>query len=104
VFSGLVKLDDRLDIVPDLAERWDVSADGRRYTFHLRPGAKFHSGREVRPEDFKYAMARALDPATKSTVAKQYLGDVVGAADVLAGKANELRGVTVVDPSTLAIE
>jgi oligopeptide transport system substrate-binding protein len=104
VHSGLVRLDDKLQIVPDLAERWDLSPDGRRYEFHLRPGVKFHSGRDVRSEDFKYAMERALDPATKSNTAKQYLGDIVGAADVMAGKTTDLRGVQVVDPTTLAIE
>lgn len=104
IWSGLVKLNDKLEIVPDLAERWDVSPDGRRYVFHLRPGIKFHSGRAVRPDDFKYAMQRALDPATKSATAKQYLGDVVGAADVLSGTTTDLRGVQVVDASTLAIE
>ena len=104
IWSGLVKLNDKLEIVPDLAERWDLSPDGKRYTFHLRPGVKFHSGRDVRPDDFKYAMQRALDPATKSTTAKQYLGDIVGAADVLASKTTDLRGVQVVDASTLSIE
>ena len=104
IFSGLVKLDNQLNVVPDLSDRWDVSADGMKYQFHLRPGVKFHSGRDVTPGDFKYAMERALNPATKSPIAKQYLGDIVGAQDVLDGKRTDLRGVTVVDQSTLGIE
>lgn len=104
IHSGLVRLDEKLEVVPDLAERWDVSADGKTYQFRLRPGIKFHSGRDVRSEDFKYAMERALDPATRSNTAKLYLGDIVGAADVLAGRTRDLRGVRVVDASTLEIE
>jgi peptide/nickel transport system substrate-binding protein len=50
-------------IVPDLAERWDVSSDGRVYTFHLRKGVRFHNkppvnGREVTSADAKYSMER----------------------------------------------
>lgn len=104
IYSGLVKLNNRLEVVPDLAERWELSPDGRTYTFRLRPGIRFHSGREVVAGDFKYAMERALDPATQSTVGKTYLGDVVGAAEMAAGQARELRGVRTPDPRTLEIE
>jgi oligopeptide transport system substrate-binding protein len=104
IYSGLVRLDQKLEIVPDLAERWELSPDGRTYTFTLRANARFHSGRAVEPGDFKYAMERALAPATKSKNAAQYLGDLVGAADVLAGRATELAGVQVVDARTLAIQ
>jgi peptide/nickel transport system substrate-binding protein len=52
-------------IVPDLAERWTTSADGRVYTFHLRRGVKFHSkppvnGREVTADDVKYSLERFM--------------------------------------------
>lgn len=41
-FEGLVRLDESGAIVPGAAQRWDVSADGRTYTFHLREGMKWH--------------------------------------------------------------
>jgi oligopeptide transport system substrate-binding protein len=104
LYSGLVKLDQKLEIVPDLAERWELSPDGRTYTFTLRAGTRFHSGREVQPADFKYAMERALTPATGSTNVMQYLGDVVGAADLRGGRATELAGVRIVDARTLTVE
>ncbi|HEV8633047.1 MAG TPA: peptide ABC transporter substrate-binding protein [Chloroflexota bacterium] len=104
IFSGLVRLDERLEIVPDLAERWELSPDGRTYTFTVRADAKFHSGRAVTADDFKYALERALNPATHSTTAHSYLGDIVGAADLLAGRATDLRGVRAPDPRTLEIE
>ena len=62
VFSGLVTIDEDLNIVPDIALRWDVSNDERTYTFHLRNDVKFHDGKAVKAHDFKYSMERALDP------------------------------------------
>jgi len=47
IFSGLVRLDHELNIVPDIAESWEKSPDGKTYTFYLRQGVKFHSGREA---------------------------------------------------------
>jgi peptide/nickel transport system substrate-binding protein len=43
------------EVEPDLAERYDVSPDGRVHTFHLRQNARFHSGREVTADDVKYS-------------------------------------------------
>ncbi|NDF38251.1 MAG: hypothetical protein EB140_04880, partial [Proteobacteria bacterium] len=45
IFSGLTALNDKLEVVPDLAEKWSVSQDGRIYTFTIRKNARFHDGR-----------------------------------------------------------
>lgn len=104
IFSGLVSLNTKLQIEPDLAQSWDVSPDGTTYTFHLRQGAKFQDGKEVKASDFKYSFERAADPKTESTTADTYLGDIVGLKDKLAGKATEVKGVTVIDDYTLQIK
>ncbi len=93
IFSGLVSLNSSLQVVPDLAERWDLSADGKTYTFHLRPGARFHDGHAVTAADVKYSLERACNPATGSGVAAVYLGDIVGAKEMLAGEAVEISGI-----------
>ena len=103
IFSGLVRLDEELDIVPDIAESWEPSPDGKTYTFHLRQGVKFHDGREVRAADFKYSWERACDPDTGSGTATTYLGDIVGAKDMLAGKTGEITGVEVIGDYTLRV-
>lgn len=103
IFGGLVQLDDKLQPAPDIAYNWQVSDDGRTYTFYLRPDAKFHSGRGVTAGDFKYSWERASSPATGSQTAATYLGDIVGARDVLAGKATQISGVTVVNDYTLQV-
>ncbi|MGD9143429.1 MAG: peptide ABC transporter substrate-binding protein [Dehalococcoidia bacterium] len=104
IFGGLVRLDDELEIVPDIAERWDISDDSRTYTFHLREDVEFHDGRQVKADDFKYSWERACNPATGSLVAPLYLGDISGADDVLAGNASEISGVTVVNDYELRVQ
>lgn len=103
IFSGLVRLDRDLKVQPDLAERWDVSPDGKVYTFYLNPKATFHDGRPVLAEDVKYSMERALDPATGSVVAENFLGDIVGAKDLSRGRADAVSGIKVIDDGTLEI-
>ncbi len=103
IFSGLVTLDNELNVIGDIAEDWEVSADGKTYTFHLRQGVKFHDGRAVTAGDFKYSIERAADPETGSPVAEAYLGDIVGVKEKLAGEADDVSGVRVIDKSTLEI-
>lgn len=103
IYSGLVGLDEDLNVVPEVAERWEVSADGTVYTFYLRPDVYFHSGRAATAEDFKYSIERACDPATRSPVARTYLGDIVGVHERLDGEASEVRGVEVVNRATVRI-
>ena len=103
IFGGLVTIDRDLQIVPDLAENWDVSTDGRVYTFHIRPDAQFHSGRPVTAKDVQWSLERAADPATQSPIASQYLGDIVGVSDKLAGAAATIEGVRVIGKGTVEI-
>ena len=58
LFENLLTFDAKFQIVPQLAERWEVSADGKVYTFHLRKGVKFHNGREMTAEDVKASVDR----------------------------------------------
>ncbi len=104
IFSSLVTIDENMKIVPDIATGWDISKDGRTYTFHLRRDAKFQNGTPVTADAFKYSMERATDPKLRSQVAQLYLGDIVGVMDKLSGKAQEVRGIRVKDPYTLEIE
>jgi len=103
IFSGLVTLDTNLNVIGDIAADWEVSPDGKTYTFHLREGVKFHDGRAVTASDFKYSFERAADPETGSPVAEAYLGDIVGVKQKLSGEADTVSGVRVIDESTLEI-
>ena len=101
VFGGLVTIDPDLNIVADLAESWDISDDGRVYTFHLRPDAKFHDGRPVTAHDVQWSLERVTNPLTESPVVEQYLGDIVGVKEKLAGDATAISGVRFIDEHTI---
>ncbi len=103
IFSGLVTLNPDLEVVPDIAESWEMSEDRTIYTFHLRKDVKFHDGKPVTAQDFKYSIERACDPATGSVVADTYLGDIIGAKEKLRGLTDEVAGVQVIDDHTLEI-
>ncbi|MQG38356.1 MAG: hypothetical protein FI719_08430, partial [SAR202 cluster bacterium] len=103
VFGGLVTIDSDLNVVPDLAEDWDVSDDGRVYTFRIRPDATFHDGSPVTAEDVRWSFERATNPLTEAPNVDQYLGDIEGVDDKVAGDALEISGVRVIDERTIEI-
>ncbi len=103
IFSGLVRLDHELETVPDIAETWEKSPDGKTFTFYLREGVRFHSGREIKAADFKYSWERACHPDTGSGTAATYLGDIVGVSEMIEGETQEISGVEVVDDYTLRV-
>lgn len=104
IFSGLVTLDTDLQVQPELAERWEVSQDGRHYTFYMRPEAAFHDGRPVTAQDVIDSWERAADPKTGSDTAATYLGDIVGVNEMLAGDADHIAGLRAIDDRTLEVE
>jgi len=89
--------------VPDMAEGYEISADGTVYTFTLKPGIKFHNGREVEAADFKYSLERCLDPAWQSW-ASYYLVSIEGAQAVLDGTTKEATGIQVLDKYTIRFQ
>lgn len=103
MFSGLVAFDSDMNLVPDIAGSWETDNTNTVYTFHLREGVAFHDGVSVTAGDFKYSWERACDPATGSQTAGTYLNDVVGVTEMLAGDAQEIAGVQVVDDYTLQV-
>src|SRR5206468_7589796 len=54
------------DLVPELAESYEISPDGTQYTFKLHTDAKFHNGRPITADDVKYSIERAVNPKTQS--------------------------------------
>lgn len=77
VFEGLVGLDRHGRIVPRLAEAWEISADGREYTFRLRDGARFHDGAKLTAADVKFSFERAV--AADSKNAQKWIFAPIGA-------------------------
>ena len=66
LFEGLTRLDAKDRPLPGVATQWEISADGLRYIFHLRPDARWSNGEALTAHDFVYSWRRALDPETAS--------------------------------------
>jgi len=60
LFSGLIRLDDQANPYPELARSWEVSADARTYTFHLRPGVRWHDGEPFTSADVAFTFEQVL--------------------------------------------
>ncbi len=105
VFAGLVEETPALEVVPDVAERWDVSPDGKVYTFHLRPDARWSDGAPVVAADFLYGWRRVLRRGEVDEIA-MLLDDIQGARAFHEGKTanpDEL-GIRPIGPHTLVVE
>ena len=61
IYQGLVSRTPEQDIVPALAEDWEVSEDGLTYTFTLREGVTFHDGQELTPQDVVWSLQTRKD-------------------------------------------
>jgi oligopeptide transport system substrate-binding protein len=90
-------------IVPGTAERWGVSADGLRYTFHIRPGARWSNGDPLTARDFEFGLRRSCDPATLNEYSS-ILYPILNAEAVITGRlAPDALGVRALDDATLEI-
>ena len=106
LFEGLVNYaPDGRSVVPGQAERWDLSPDGKTYTFHLRPGLKWSNGDPLTSADFLYSFRRLLEPTLGAELA--IYGDwVVGGKDYREGKNHDPAtiGFRAPDPLTFVVE
>jgi len=102
VYSGLVTLDAQSNVIADQAT-WDISTNNKVYTFYLKPDIFFSDGTPVTAQNYVYTLTRALLPAVNSPIAAYYEGPIVGANNVMSGKAKTLTGVKALNAQTLQI-
>jgi ABC-type oligopeptide transport system substrate-binding subunit len=105
LFSGLLEGSVAMEAMPDVARSWELSADGRRYVFHLRDDVRWSDGAPVTAGDFEYAWKRVLDPASGSPNTS-LLYDIKGARAFHQGEASDPGsvGVRALDDLTLVVE
>ncbi|MFK7923876.1 MAG: ABC transporter substrate-binding protein [Bacteroidia bacterium] len=117
IFNGLVRLDSNLIVRPVIAHSWDISEDGKTYTFHLRKGVQFHkhplfydqhqypdSTRSVVAEDFRYSLSRILNPEVASTGKWVFTGKIEGLEAHKEDPTLDIKGFAAPNDSTFVIQ
>lgn len=105
LYRGLVDYDRDAEFVPVLAQSWQVSPDGKTYTFTLREGVRYHDGTPLRADDFRFAIERVLDPGTASD-GTSFFENIVGAQEWIedrqsARRLEHLAGISCPDERTV---
>ena len=105
VFNRLVEMENddqgRMQILPSLAESWEVSEDGRCYTFHLRKGVSFSNGSPLTSADVEYTFKRLLTHPDSCN--RDIADNIVGADALEQGETAELEGLRIIDDMTFSI-
>lgn len=105
IFEGLVDYNQKSEVIPTGASSWDISKDGKTYTFHLRKNAKWTNGDPVTADDYVYSYRRSVTPETLTRAYASYFNPIVNAVDIQAGKKSpETLGVKALDKYTLQIQ
>ncbi|MCC7371484.1 MAG: ABC transporter substrate-binding protein [Chloroflexi bacterium] len=102
MFGALVRINDKLEAVPDLAEKIDVSPDAKTYTFTLKKGITFSDGKPLTAQDVKFTLERAIDKRA-ATYWRGRLVDIEGATEYGDTKMDGVSGVQAPDDSTIKI-
>ncbi|HEY4388887.1 MAG TPA: ABC transporter substrate-binding protein, partial [Ktedonobacteraceae bacterium] len=98
LYSGLVTLNDKLQVQGELAASYSVAADGTTWTFHLKPNLKFSDNQPLTSTDVAYSIDRAVAPALKSGVAPYYLSLIKDVTLRNTGKIKSLVGDSLLTP------
>ncbi len=103
LFAGLVSFSQSGEVVSGLADHWNVSNDGKTYTFHLRSDIKFSDGSPITANDFVYSWQRLANPKTGAPYTL-VMASILNAPQIFAGKlpANDL-GVKAINADTLVV-
>jgi oligopeptide transport system substrate-binding protein len=104
LYEGLATLDDNGNPTGGVAKTWDISDDGKTYTFHLREDAKWSNGDPITADDVVYSLRRIVDPKVAAEYAYIY-APILNADDISSGKEKDLTklGVVAVDAHTVKI-
>lgn len=104
VFEGLTTLNGNDQVVPGVAESWDINEDGTVYTFHIRDNAKWSDGEPVVADNFIYTWEKVMNSETAADYAWIMLPYIKNAQSYFDGKVSfEEVGVKAIDEKTLEV-
>ena len=104
LYEGLVAKDGKGNLIPGMAERWEVSDDGRTWTFHLRDKLKWSNGEALTPNDIVRSFQRAFTPVTAAPFAEHFEA-IDNAGEIMRGKKRPAQlGISSPDPRTVIIK
>lgn len=98
VFTGMMQLNDQLQVICQLCTNYTTSSDGLTYTFTLRSGLQFSDGTPLTSADVVYSINRAINPATKSPVGFYYLSLIKDSDKFQTGGVHTLIGDSLLAP------
>jgi peptide/nickel transport system substrate-binding protein len=102
IYAGMLDVDAKTgDVVPDLAQKYDFSSDGKTLTFQLRDGLKFSDGSALTADDFKFSVEALL--RSKKTNHKNNVDQIVGARQFVDGTSDDVSGITA-DGNTITVQ
>lgn len=118
IYDRLISFDSNLNVIPELAKNWDLSSDGKIYTFHLRTDVRFHDnkcfakgkGRKLVASDVVFSLTRSCDPQSRTVAFWAFKNKVKGADEYYNsrlkndGKVSAVSGIQSPDDSTVTIE
>lgn len=103
LFEGLTSVDQHNKPIAGLADKWEISPDGKKYTFHLRPNIKFSNGSPITTDDIIFSYHRLADPKTASPY-NFLVSNIQNGQNIIDGKAKpDTLGIKAIDSNTIEI-
>lgn len=102
VYDSLLKLNSKIELEPSMAEKYEITDEGKKLVFKLKSGIKFHDGNPVTSKDVKFTLESLANPKYEGDLAS-YVQSITGFKEFHEGKATELKGVVCPDDNTVEI-
>ena len=102
IYDSLLKLNSKIELEPSMAEKYEITDEGKKLVFKLKSGIKFHDGNPVTSKDVKFTLESLANPKYEGDLAS-YVQSISGFKEFHEGKATELKGVVCPDDNTIEI-
>lgn len=102
VYSSLLELNSKLELEPLMAEKYEISEEGKKITFILKKGIVFHDGTPVTTKDIKFTLESLGNPKYKGDLSS-YVQSIKGFKEFSEGKSKEITGIVIKDSETIEI-